>query len=308
MTGACARLESVSKRYGQFLAVDGASLSLKAGECVALVGHNGAGKSTLIKLILGLLRPDAGEVSVLGTDPASRAAAATRRNIGYLPESLSLYPALTGVETLAFYARLKQLPVSHNASLLENVGIADAAHRRVATYSKGMRQRLGLAQALLGSPALLLFDEPTTGLDPGFRLSFYEIVRQLRDDGAAILISSHALAELQEQADRVVIMNHGQKVADGSVEQLRRMAGKPVRIRLTLANGCASEELPRLLACCAMWSKVSGRVIETTCPTSEKVKAVEALAAFRGRFDDIELISPSLDETYAHFLKREVTA
>ena len=103
-------------------------------------------------------------------------------------------------------------------------------------------------------------------------------------------------------------MNHGRKVADGSVEQLRRMADKPVRIA-TLADGYASEELPRLLACCATWSKVSGQGDrKRTCPASEKVKAVEALAAFRGRFDDIELISPSLDETYAHFLKREVTA
>ena len=167
-----------------------------------------------------------------------------------------------------------------------------------------MRQRLGLAQALLGSPALLLFDEPTTGLDPGFRLEFYEIVRRLRDRGAAILISSHALSELQEQADRVVIMNHGRKVADGTVEALRRMADRPFRIRLTLANGYAHDQLP--LPACGAWRKISGRVIETSCAASDKVKVIEALSALRGRLEDIELISPSLDETYAHFLKREM--
>jgi Cu-processing system ATP-binding protein len=303
MSGAFVHIDSVSKRYGQLQAVNGVDLSLKAGECVALVGHNGAGKSTLIKLILGLLRPDAGTVTVLGNDPASRTAAAIRRKIGYLPENLSLYPVLTGVETLAFYARLKQLPVRRNASLLEAAGLADAANRRVGTYSKGMRQRLGLAQALLGAPALLLFDEPTTGLDPGFRLEFYEIVRRLRDKDAAILISSHVLSELQDQADRVVIMNRGRKVADGTVEALRRMADRPVRIRLTLANGYAHEQLP--LPGCGAWRKLSGRVIETSCAASEKVKAVEALAALRGQIEDIDLISPSLDETYAHFLKRE---
>ena len=107
MSGAFVHIKSVSKRYGQLQAVTSVDLSVRAGECVALVGHNGAGKSTLIKLILGLLRPDAGTVCVLGTDPASREAAAVRRKIGYLPENLSLYPSLTGVETLSFYARLK---------------------------------------------------------------------------------------------------------------------------------------------------------------------------------------------------------
>lgn len=301
-------LDSVTKHYGRIPAIEGVNLSLKAGECVALVGHNGAGKSTIIKLMLGLIRPSAGKVTVLGSDPSSRANSAARCKIGYLPENLALYPSLTGSETLAFYARLKHLPVRECAELLEKVGIADAAHRRVGSYSKGMRQRLGLAQALLGAPSLLLLDEPTTGLDPALRLSFYDIVRKLRDSGAAILISSHALAELQDQADRVVIMNRGRKVAEGSVADLGRLAQRPVRIRLTLAEGQCGDPLPPLPALGAKaskWSRISSTVIEAACAPSEKIKIVEALAACPERFSDIEILSPSLDETYAHFLGRE---
>lgn len=308
MNSPCAVLESVAKRYGTLQAIDGVDLSVNAGECVALVGHNGAGKSTIIKLMLGLIRPSAGRVTVLGADPAGRAAATARGKIGYLPENLCLYPSLTGFETLAFYARLKRLPLQKNAELLERVGIADAAHRRVRTYSKGMRQRLGLAQALLGAPSLLLFDEPTTGLDPALRLSFYEIVSRLRDNGTAILISTHALSELQDQADRVVIMNRGRKVADGTVAELGRLAQRPVRIRLTLAEGQCSAPFPPLPArasTAAGWCRISLTLIETSCTETDKIKIVEALAATPGRYTDIEIVSPSLDETYAHFLQRE---
>jgi len=134
-------------------ALDDVSLALAPGSCTVLVGHNGAGKSTLIKLLLGLIEPDAGRVQVLGCTPTSRAAAQARRAIGYLPETVALYPALTGAETLAFYARLKGVSTAGNAALLERVGIGDAAGRRVGGYSKGMRQRLALAQALLASRA-----------------------------------------------------------------------------------------------------------------------------------------------------------
>src|SRR5690606_4077922 len=142
-----------------------------------------------------------------------------------------LHPSLTGTETLAFYARLKGLPTSNNAALLSRVGIAQAASRRVGGYSKGMRQRLPLAQDLLGTPKVLLLDEPTTGLDPASRLLFYDIVRELREAGAAILLSTHALAELEGLADRVIVMRKGQKIADGTLSELRRDADLPVRIR-----------------------------------------------------------------------------
>ena len=232
------RVEGVSKRYGDAFAVREVDLDLAPGECVAMVGHNGAGKSSLIKLMLGLTTPTAGSIRVLGGDPASAAASHIRRQVGFLPESVAFHPSMTGRETLDFYARLKSVSRSGNDALFERVGLEPAAvKRRVGTYSKGMRQRLALAQALLGGPRVLFLDEPTTGLDPALRQSFYEIVRDLRDAGTTVLLCSHALTELEGQADRVVVMSRGRKVADGSLATLRGLAQLPVRIRLTLPSG-----------------------------------------------------------------------
>jgi Cu-processing system ATP-binding protein len=190
-------VERVTKRFGAVEAVRGVSFDLPEGRTVALVGHNGAGKTTLLKMMLGLIRPSQGCIRVLGEDPASGAFAA-RRRLGFLPENVSFNAALTCRETLSFYARLKREPATSVPKLLDRVGLSAAADRRVGTYSKGMRQRLGLAQALLGEPRVLLLDEPTTGLDPALRQSFYEIVQGLRDRGATVFLSSHALTELEE--------------------------------------------------------------------------------------------------------------
>ncbi|MBK3802138.1 ATP-binding cassette domain-containing protein [Azospirillum brasilense] len=279
------RVEGVSKRYGDAFAVREVDLDLAAGECVAMVGHNGAGKSSLIKLMLGLTTPTAGSIRVLGGDPASAAASHIRRQVGFLPESVAFHPSMTGRETLDFYARLKRVPRDGNDALFERVGLEPAAvKRRVGTYSKGMRQRLALAQALLGGPKVLFLDEPTTGLDPALRQSFYEIVRDLRDAGTTVLLCSHALTELEGQADRVVVMNRGRKVADGSLATLRGLAQLPVRIRLTLP---------------------SGEVVETTCANDDKVATLRQIACEGPELADIEVVQPSLDEMYAHFLRRE---
>ncbi|WP_322997223.1 ABC transporter ATP-binding protein [Castellaniella sp.] len=291
-------LHRVTKRYGKQCAVDRISLYLEPGECVILAGHNGAGKSTLIKLILGLIRPESGTVRVLGELAGSRAAARSRRLIGYLPETVALHPSLTGVETLDFYAQLKGLDTRANAALLSRVGIAEASRRRVGGYSKGMRQRLALAQALLGQPRILLLDEPTTGLDPASRLLFYDIVRELRDAGTAILLSTHALAELEGQADRVIVLQKGQKIADGSLAELRRNADLPVRIRLSLSHDPIS--LPD------GWRQISAQRIELSCSQSEKLQHLRAVHAME-HVIDIELEQPGLDEMYAHFLQREDT-
>ena len=158
----------------------------------------------------GLVHPTGGSIRVLGDNPVAGEFAA-RSRVGYLPENVFFNAALTGREILSFYARLKREPVVQALGLLDLVGIETAATRRVGTYSKGMRQRLGLAQALIGDPQLLLLDEPTTGLDPALRLSFYEIVQSLRDRGATVVLSSHALAELGEQAGprRIIMMPSG---------------------------------------------------------------------------------------------------
>ena len=181
------RVADVTKRYGRIAAVTGVSFDLGKGEMVALIGHNGAGKTTLIKLMLGLIRPTSGSIEVLGDNPAAGQFAG-RRRLGYLPENVSLDAALTGRETQTFYAKLKREPVAKALELLDMVGLGTAGARRVGTYSKGMRQRLGLAQALIGQPRVLLLDEPTTGLEDEIPWGPFphEFVRMLEDLGIIV--------------------------------------------------------------------------------------------------------------------------
>lgn len=301
------RVEGVSKRYGDQHAVREVDLTLMPGECVAMVGHNGAGKSSLIKLMLGLTTPTEGRLRVLGGDPGSAAASSIRRQVGFLPENVAFHPNMTGRETLDFYARLKGLSVTGNPALFERVGLETAAvTRRVATYSKGMRQRLALAQALLGNPKILFLDEPTTGLDPALRQSFYEIIAALRDAGTTILLCSHALTELEGQADRVVVMSRGRKVADGSLSTLRGLARLPVRIRLTLPDGDI-DALARRIGEGAALTRLAGGMVEVACANDEKVGLVRRISCDGPAVTDIEIVQPSLDEMYAHFLRRPDT-
>jgi Cu-processing system ATP-binding protein len=296
-------LEAVTKRYGGALAVRDVGLALAAGEATALVGHNGAGKTTLMKLILGLIRPTAGSLRVLGEDPVS-GAFAVRRAVGFLPESVSFNVALTGRETLAFYARLKRQGAGAVRALLEKVGLGEAADRRIGGYSKGMRQRLGLAQALLGEPRVLLLDEPTTGLDPALRQTFYEIVEELRAGGATVLLSSHALTELEDKVGRVVIMNRGVKAADGTLDELRRVARLPTRIRLTLADADAASTA-RWLGPVEGWRRIDGNMVEIDAPPDAKLAVLRRASEHGAPVRDIDVTAPGLDALYAHFLKQE---
>ncbi len=297
------RIAGVAKSYGRITAVADVSFALKEGETTALVGHNGAGKTTLIKLMLGLVRPSAGTVSVLGENPAAGEVAA-RRRLGYLPENVSFNMALTGRETLAFYGRLKRVARSEIADLLERVGLTAAADRRIGSYSKGMRQRLGLAQALLGDPAVLLLDEPTTGLDPALRRSFYDIVGESRSRGATILLSSHALTELEGQADRVIIVNRGVKIADGSIDELRGIARLPTRIRVQFADGSAGAADSWMHANSG-WRRVNGRTLEIDAAPEEKIGLLRSATAIDAPVSNLEVMPPTLDELYTHFLGRQ---
>ena len=295
-------LEGVAKRYGRHEAVRDVTFTLRSGETVALVGHNGAGKTTLMKLMLGLIRPSAGEVEVLGRDPRA-ASTEDRARIGYLPENVSFNGMLTGRELLHFYARLKNASPVTTDELLASVGLEEAADRRVGAYSKGMRQRLGLAQALLGKPKLLLLDEPTTGLDPSLRLGFYEIVERLKQAGSTVLLASHALTELEERADRVVVMHRGRLKADGSMADLRGVSNLPVRMRLSV-NGSWTPGHEAALAEFGPVRRGAG-ALDLTCPEREKMDAIRRIAAMGPVVHDVEILPPSLDDLYAHFLRGE---
>lgn len=294
-------LENVAKRYGTVDAVRDVSFALPQGGQVALVGHNGAGKTTLMKLMLGLARPTGGRIMVLGRDP-TESAAETRRRIGWLPESITFNGALTGRELLCFFAGLKQEPDSAVDAMLDRVGLGAAARRRVGTYSKGMRQRLGLAQALIGQPRILLLDEPTTGLDPEVRQDLYDILAELSGGGTTVLLASHALEELEGRVERVVILDRGRLVADGTMAELRRLARLPLRLRLTLVEGDAEAAPPEWLAQARLMRHLGGRVFEVTCMPEEKMALLRQASA-DARIADLDLHVPTLDELYAHFLR-----
>jgi Cu-processing system ATP-binding protein len=292
-------LHSVAKRYGAVEAVRDVSFALPQGGRVALVGHNGAGKTTLMKLMLGLARPSAGRILMLGHDPAE-GAADTRRRIGWLPENVTFNGALTGREILRFFAGLKGEPASAADAMLDRVGLGDAARRRVGTYSKGMRQRLGLAQALIGEPRALLLDEPTTGLDPEVRQGLYEILAGLSGAGTTVLLSSHALEELEGRVERVVILDRGRLVADGTMAELRRLARLPLRLRLTLAQAGAAP--PEWLAPAGDLRRLGPRMVELSCAPEDKMSLLRR-ATDDPRIADLDLQAPTLDELYAHFLR-----
>ena len=293
MTNSSLLVASTSKNFARFKAVDRVSFELKPGERVALLGHNGAGKTTMFKMILGFLKRDGGEISVLGAAPGSRAA---RMRTSYLPEAVAFPGALTGREILAFYARLKGTRAAAAMPLLERVGLADAAGRKVATYSKGMRQRLGLAQALIGRPRLVLLDEPTTGLDPISRQNVYDLIGEIAEQGATVLLSSHALTELEARTDRILILSKGRLVADDRLNRLRERAGLPIRLKVWTRPGAVGEVASQLGS-----TQTNGRSVEMDCTLDGKVRALSAISALGPLVEDVDVHAPSLDDVYRHF-------
>ncbi len=291
-------ISHVSKRFGQREVLRDINISFEHGRLAALLGHNGAGKTTLIKMILGLSRPTKGVIRIFGQDPTS---ASVRAGIGFLPENVFFSANLTARELLVFYARLKGESPSACVKLLDRVGLTEVGSRPIRIYSKGMRQRLGLAQALIGSPRVLLLDEPTTGLDAVARQSFYEIIQELRKRGATVLLSSHSLTELEEHADRVIIMNHGTIVADGSVEELQEIANLPTRVSLFLCDEAV--DLSRLgpVDSC----RREGRHVELTCSRKNKTAILRAIVDNQGAIEVVSISPATLDQLYAHFMSQK---
>lgn len=284
----------VVKRYGTAAVVDGFRATIPEGKVTGLLGHNGAGKTTLIKLVLGLIHPTAGTISVLGRAAGSRE---VRARIGYLPENVAFYGNLTGREVLDYFARLKQVRCVEGGALLVRVGLEAAADRTVRTYSKGMRQRLGLAQALLGSPELLLMDEPTTGLDPMATRQFFELIGELKAQGRTVVISSHLLAELEPHIDNALILREGRLLAQGTVADMHRAAALPDTISVRFSgqfNGLLSEPwitdlTPRLR---------EPLLVDLDVPAHRKMEVVRRLMEIE-TLSDITVIEPTLSRLYA---------
>ena len=286
-------ISHLTKRFAGVEALRDVSLTVEPGQRVALLGHNGAGKSTMMKIILGLIPFDEGAVTVCGAAPGS---AAARAQVAYLPENAAFHPALTGEEQIRHYLSLRGERPAQALDLLARVGLADAAKRRIGTYSKGMRQRVGLAQALIGKPRLLVLDEPTSGLDPVSRRDFYALLDGLAAGGTAILLSSHALTEVEARTDRILILSKGRLMAEGSLADLRRKAALPVAISVAPVAGqkaALSAALPMARA------NGDGR-LHLDIAQGDKL-AILARITGLPQVEDLEVIPPSLEDIYSHF-------
>jgi ABC-2 type transport system ATP-binding protein len=287
------------KRYGRQTAVDGVSFTVGRGEIVGLLGPNGAGKTSVIKILLGLVRPDGGEVLLLGRsapDPASRA------RVGYLPELFRYQPWITAAEVLALHVRLAGVEVSagDKRESLAAVGLADRARDRVGGFSKGMQQRLGLAVALVARPELVVLDEPTSALDPLGRADVRDLLLSLRARGVAVLLNSHLIGEVERVCDRVVILDKGRVAASGTLPEL--LGHRELRLQLERVTQHAEQ---RLAAAGRVTRSEDSFTVALAAdePSSTVPDLVADLVALGVAVHAVELVRISLEERLLDILR-----
>ena len=298
--------DSLSKRYGSASAVDKISFNIKKGEVFGLLGPNGAGKTTTILMMLGLTEISSGRISVLGYDPA-RQPLQVKRRVGYLPDSVGFYDSLTAVENLAYTAKLMGLSLKERtlriADALKRVRLDDVAHKRVATFSRGMRQRLGLAEIIVKKAEIAILDEPTSGLDPQATLEFLDLIRELKAEGITVLLSSHLLDQVQRICDRVALFQAGHIVLMGSVAELSVQvlgAGFVVEVE---AEGVG---IARRLATIPGVSNVETVAKDRFRMTAERdvrADAARAVVAVDGALRRLSVDEPSLEAIYSRYFQ-----
>ncbi|WP_017216020.1 ABC transporter ATP-binding protein [Pseudoalteromonas sp. NJ631] len=233
MTTPVIQINNLQKRFGEYQALQGLCLSVHQGEILALLGPNGAGKTTTINCLLGFLQPDAGEITIAGINPQHDVVTA-RQQLAYIPEQVALYPRLSGLENLAYFSKMASIEKTDEAfrTLLGEVKLpSHAVDKPVATYSKGMRQKVGITIALAKQAKALILDEPTSGLDPSASHEFSQLIQSLAKQGVAILMATHDLYRAQEDAHRVAIINQGQLVDTLVYEQLQEVQLESVYLK-----------------------------------------------------------------------------
>ncbi len=293
-------LSKVRKSFPGKEVLKSIDLQIAAGELVALVGNNGQGKTTLMKLVLGLLAPDEGKILIHGEAATSSRTTEQKALFGYLPETTAFYPNLTGQETLRYLSSLKQGAPSRIDEVFAIVGLEDAKQYRVKTYSKGMKQRLGLAQALLGNPKLLLLDEPTNGLDPSGIHEFYQILSRLKTEGVAILMSSHLLAEIESRADALALLKGGVISAHGSIDELIGTAELPSIIRFQKGQKFNLKTLDQILKQHTVEKKYieHSETFVLTCQPTNKQALLLALLSTDGLINKLIVNDPGLEQLF----------
>jgi Cu-processing system ATP-binding protein len=294
------RVREVTKRYGAVTAVADLDFEVEAGETFALVGPNGAGKTTTLKLLLGLVRPDRGAIAI-GAEGLAPAEPRARRDIGYVPQRVEFPAGRTVAEVLEFFAALRGAPRVAVARALERVGLEPVAARRASELSGGYIQRLSLAQALLGDPALLVLDEPTASLDPEATFEFRSLLEQLRREGRTILLCSHLLAEVERVADRVLILVGGRSAALERLDHLRERQVKATSLRLEPEEvGHAARVLAdRGIA----WRADGDRALALDPVDGRGLEALAALREAGVALRGFELQRPSLEEIFMAVVK-----
>jgi len=291
---AAIEVRGLRKVYGDVAAVDGIDLTVEEGEVVALLGPNGAGKTTTVEVLEGYRPRDGGSVTVLGHDPGS-GARDFREHIGVVLQEAGFEDSFTPRELLRLHAGYYPHPRPVD-EVIALTGLEEKADVRVRTLSGGQRRRLDLALGIIGDPDVLFLDEPTTGFDPSARRRAWELVESLRDLGATILLTTHYLDEAEHLADRVVVIDHGKVLAEGTPDQLAAAAGAATVISFRLPAGLAPTDLPAL----GLERRVSGSVIEarTETPTAD-VATLAAWAVARGlELEALALARPSLEDVY----------
>lgn len=291
------RAEGLTKRFfqrGEVVAVDHLDLEVQTGEIFGFLGPNGAGKTTTIKMLLGLIFPDGGKAEVLGL-PAG--AQEMRRQVSYLPENPYFYDHLTGGELLDFYGRLFGLPAAERAkrvdSLMDLVGLRNDKAKQLKQYSKGMMQRIGIAQALINDPKLLIFDEPTSGLDPVAHIEIRNLIESLRDQGKTVFLSSHQLSDVELVCDRICILNYGKLVKQGRVDELVAEG----RTEIT-AVSVPAEVTGKLKELTGAVQSDNGRIV-VTCTDDELVNgAVDLIRNGKGKIISVIPVKRSLEEIF----------
>jgi len=294
----------LTKRFKEVLAVDSLSLKVQKGEIFGFLGPNGAGKSTTIKMVMGLFHPTSGSAFING-EPAGPDSVELRRDIGFLPERISFYDNLTPIQTLNFYCELRGADKSVVPSLIKEVGLEHAANRKVGTFSKGMVQLLGVAQAMIGKPSIYIMDEPTGGLDARWVKAVREKIRSLNEQGATIIFSSHILSEVQALCHRVAIIDKGRLVVEGTVEDI----SSHLRIRPRLwiqASGIDQGTISAIRSIGGVEEvSVDDKTLLVTCEAEVRMNVMVALHERGVTVRDFKTIDPSLEEAFVRLLSEK---
>ena len=287
----------VRKRYRRTQALKGVDLRVEAGSIFGFLGPNGAGKSTLVKILTGLVHPSEGHVRVAGGRPGVRE---VQRRLGYLPEHFRFPSWLTGRELLRVHGGLVGCEPNDDY-LLDLVGLASAGDRKIGEYSKGMQQRLGLAQALVGDPDLVFLDEPTSALDPLGRLDVRDILLHLRDRGITVFLNSHLLTEVEQVSDRLAVIDQGEIIAQGTTEELLQRPGLRVRVA-----GLPADTLARLIDRGGAWTGATYRDGWLKVPdlaAHEVPDAVRSLVQAGAEVHEVGLVRQSLEDVFVRLVR-----